>query len=153
MNNKVSVLTESFMHMLTTTAPRTDTFANSLEKLQHFAQPDFSFQNQADSGLCKKFIPVSSNSLLNLPSNTIFFLVHISSSSACGFPYHLLTKSYQIFQSSGTLQSAFMQHHSDSCYLILEFLQKSWIKNKLLRIFFHLIHKFPYQLFNLKEIF
>lgn len=38
---RYSTLTASFMHMLTTMGLRRDMFANSLEKLQHFAWPDF----------------------------------------------------------------------------------------------------------------
>ena len=41
---KYPTLTASLMHMLTTKGPRTDTFANLIEKLQHFARPDFSLQ-------------------------------------------------------------------------------------------------------------
>lgn len=47
---RYSTLAASFMNVLTTMAPRTETFANSLEKLQHFAPPNI-LQSQADSAL------------------------------------------------------------------------------------------------------
>lgn len=74
---KYSTLTASLMHMLATMGPRTDTFANSLGKLQHFARADFSLQNPGWLLTLQAEYLLHSNAIRNIMLTSKFFL-HIS---------------------------------------------------------------------------
>lgn len=100
---KYSTLTASLMHMLATMGPRTDAFANSLEKLQHFARPDF-LQNPGWFLTPQEEYPLRSNSILNVMLTSKFFL-HISQAHQPVITRITFSEShvtFALFQSPGT---------------------------------------------------